>query len=74
MQIDGITKLVDTNSNRYNDVNMNISNHLKVGSKEGNAKPVIQGEERKYTEDELIKSFLKLSSINIVDNLDNTSR
>ena len=57
MQIDGITKLVDTNSNRYNDVNMNISNHLKVGSKEGNAKPVIQGEERKYTEDELINSI-----------------
>jgi flagellar protein FlaG len=52
MQIDGVTNVID--SNRYSEINRNTPNALKVGNKDGNAKPVLQGEERKYTEDELI--------------------
>ena len=52
MQIDGVTNVID--SNRYSEINRNTPNALKVGNKDVNAKPILQGEERKYTEDELI--------------------
>lgn len=52
MQIDSVTNVIDPN--RYSEINRNTPNALKVGNKDGNAKPALQGEERKCTEDELI--------------------
>lgn len=55
MQIDSVNNIKDTG--RYNELNKNTPKPLKVGAKDLNAKPVIQGEEKKYTEDELINSI-----------------
>ena len=55
MQVDGVNNVVDTS--RYNEINRNAHKTLKVGSKDVNAKSVVKGEEKKYTEDELISSI-----------------
>lgn len=51
MQIDGVTNY------RYNEANRNIPNPMKVGTRDQNAKPAEQVEQKTYTEDELISSI-----------------
>ncbi|CCQ94615.1 hypothetical protein CULT_20055 [[Clostridium] ultunense Esp] len=56
MQIKGVTNAVD--SINYNDGNRNGSNMKKFGTKDIAVEPVkLQREEKRYTEEELIKSI-----------------
>jgi flagellar protein FlaG len=55
MQIDGVTNVID--SNRYNEASRNASNILRVGNKDISVRPVLKGEEKRYTEDELIDTI-----------------
>ncbi|NMB27019.1 MAG: flagellar protein FlaG [Tissierellia bacterium] len=51
MQIDGVTNC------RYNEANRNIPNPIKSGIRDQNVKSAEQLEQKRYTEDELIRSI-----------------
>ncbi len=55
MQIDGVNNTLD--ANRYNEINRNISNSTRMINKDGNDKSIKTLEERRYTEDELIRNI-----------------